>query len=89
MHRSRTPARSSGDALIACALDEVVDHPGETELHPVFRVIEPGDPEALELGDLSFSDRAAAAAEHEDVTGATLTQHLHGVPEELGVAALV
>ena len=43
----------------------------------------------LQLLDLFRRDGAAAAAEHADVAGATLLEHVHHVLEVLDVAALV
>ena len=75
--------------LLRRPLDQVVDHPGQAERHPVVGVVDALDAELLQLGDLLQGDRAAAAAEDADVAGAEFVQHLDRVLEVLGVAALV
>ena len=75
--------------LGAGALDQVVDHPDEAEVHAVVGVVDALDPGALEVGDLVRRDRAAAAAEDADVGGVEFAEHLDRVLEVLGVAALV
>ena len=71
------------------ARDEIVDHALEPEREPVVRVVDALDAVRLELLDLGRRDRAAAAAEHADVTGAALSQHVDHVPEVLDVTTLV
>ena len=51
------------------ALDQVVDHLVEAELHAVVRVIDARDAVVHQLADFLRRDRAAAAAEHLDMAG--------------------
>ena len=71
------------------ALDEVVDHLLEPELHAVVRVIDALDAVLHEVADFLGRDRAAAAAEHANVRCTQFVQPVDHVAEELDVAALV
>ena len=71
------------------ALDEVVDHPGEAELQPVGRRVDPLDPVRLELRRLGCRDRAAAAAEDANMRGTRLAEHVDRVAEVLDVPTLI
>ena len=76
-------------ALRVGPLDDVVDHRRQAHLQAVVGVVDPLDAVAFELRDLLRRDRAAAAAEHENVFPSLLRQPLDHVAEKLDVPALV
>ena len=78
-----------GPALCVRPLDDVVDHRRQAHLQAVVGVVDPLDAVCLEFRDLLRRDRAAAAAEDENVFPALFRQPVHHVAEELDVAALV
>ena len=78
-----------GPPLGVRALHDVVDHRRQAHLQAVVGVVDPLDAVGLELRDLLRRDRAAAAAEHENVLPALLRQPVDHVAEELDVPALV
>ena len=71
------------------AAHDVLDHRHQAHVHAVVGVVDALDAVGLQLADLLGRDRAAAAAEHADVAGAALAQHVDHVLEVLDVAALV
>ena len=70
-------------------LDDVVDHRRQAQLQTVVGVVDPLDSVGLEFRDLLRRDRAAAAAEDENVLPALLGQPVDHVAEELDMTALV
>ena len=81
--------RAGVEAVAVGARDQVVDHPGQAHLGAVVGVVDVLDALRMQHRDLFRRDGAAAAAEHADVAGAALGEHVHHVLEELVVAALV
>ena len=81
--------RSAACARSVRAAHDVLDHRHQAHLHAVVGVVDALDAVVLQLADLLGRDRAAAAAEHPDVAGAALAQHVDHVLEVLDVAALV
>src|SRR5690606_21088751 len=71
------------------ALDDVLDHFHQAQLHAVVGVVDAFDAVGLELPDLLGGDGAAAAADHADVGGAALAEHVDHVFHVFDVAALV
>jgi hypothetical protein len=72
-----------------CPRDHVLDHRDQAHVHAVIRVVDALDAVGLQLADFLRRDRAAAAAEHADMAGAALAQHVDHVLEVLDVSALV
>jgi len=76
-------------AVFLRAADEVLDHCDQAHLHAVVRVIDALDAVVVQILDLFRRDGATTAAEHTDMAGAALAQHVDHVLEVLGVPALV
>ena len=71
------------------ALEEVVDHAGETETPPVVGRIDACDACSSQGIALLREDRATAAAEHPDRRSSHLVEQGPQIAEELHVPALV
>ena len=69
--------------------EHVVDHALKAHALAVVGRVDAGDAVVLQFADLLGHDHAAAAAEDPDIAGATLTQQVDHVLEELDVAALI
>jgi len=85
-HRHRV---GRGLACLRGAFDQILDHPDQTHLHAVARMVDPLDAVGLQVVDLIGRDGAAAAAEDADVFGPVLAKHVDHVAEELDVSTLV
>lgn len=83
--RTRRGLQSGG----AGATDHVLDHPDQTHVDPVVRMVDPLHAVAFELRDLPRGDGAAAAAKDPHVSSALFLQQIDHVAEILHVAALV
>jgi hypothetical protein len=84
--RGSLAACASADARAA---HDVLDHLDEAHLHAVVGMVDALDAVAFEFADFLRRDRAAAAAEHANVAGAALLEHVDHVLEVFDVAALV
>src|SRR5690348_16519282 len=81
-----------GEARLAALLraaDHVLDHLHQAQLHAVVGVVDALHAVGFQLPDLFRGDGAAATAEHADMAGALLLEHVDHVLEVLDVAALV
>ncbi|MNU92940.1 hypothetical protein D3C71_828690 [compost metagenome] len=67
----------------------ILDHLHQPHLHAVVGVIDALHAIGLQLADFLRSDGATTAAEHLDVAGAPLAEHVHHVLEVLDMPALV
>src|SRR3546814_396322 len=76
-------------ARLGDALDDVLDHFHQAQLHAVVGVVDALDAVGFQLPDLFGRDGAAAAADHADVPGAVLAEHVDHVLHVFDVAALV
>ncbi len=74
---------------IARALDHILDHRDEAQVHAVVRMVDAFDAVALQLGDFLGRDGATAAAKYLDMGRTTVSKHVDHVLEILDVAALV
>ena len=73
----------------AGAFDHIVDHALQAELHTVLGRVDARHAIVLQVLDFRGNNHPAAAAEHRDMPGVVVPQHIHDVLEKFDVPPLV